>query len=369
MDKLHPTLRRIRLWIIGASLALVATVIGCLIWVSIDEKIPATGVVLAEQEYYLYAADEGVIQEFQSSEGAEVHSGDPILTLDSRDQENWKAQLQAEIKEATALLQLKQVQLEKISKMPLPREFWHARSELSEAEQKARHAAIDLERYQQLLDEKLASQSAYDERKLADELAKTELVKAHDRVAILDKGLEETIMKEALADLNSATARAERLKTDIHVCETQIERRHIRTPTDGRITLMVKRRTGERILKGEEIAHISRGEANRARLLVGESQVHRIQRGQHVRMKSNAFDFMRYGYIEGHVEEISLEPYPPAQRAGRDPANDAVQRGVYRVMAKIDRTPLPLPLGSSLDARIILRRTPLWQLLFPVRSR
>ena len=144
----------------------------------------------------------------------------------------------------------------------------------------------------------------------------------------------------------------------------QIERRQIHSPINGKITLMMKHRVGERVVKGEELVHISRGEANRAMLLVGESQMYRIRPDQPVRMKSNSFDVMRYGYIEGHVREVALEPSPAKQ----DPASNVIRQGTYRVMVKIDRTPVPLVLGSSLDAWIILRQMRLWQVLFPVQS-
>ncbi|MBI4027048.1 MAG: HlyD family efflux transporter periplasmic adaptor subunit [Verrucomicrobia bacterium] len=358
MEKLQSTLRKLRILIVAMTAGFALLVAALLALVKIDEKVPAVGVVLAERESYLYAPEDGLIETIHAYDAATVREGDPILTLDCRDQENLKTRIEAELKEATASFELKQAQLEKIAKLPLPKEFWHARSELSEAEQKLRHAALELKRYQQLLDEKLASQSDFDARKLAYDLEQAELMKVRDRVAVLDKGLEETIKKEALAELNTATARLERLKADLQVCQDQMERRKIRAPMGGRMTFLAKRRPGENVLKGDELAHICGGEANRARLLVGEAQVHRVKPGQRVRMKSNVFEFMRYGYIEAHVEEVALEPY------ARSPA-EANRAGAYRVMAKIDKTPVPLVLGSSLEARIILRQIALWRLLLP----
>ncbi len=358
MEKLQSTIRNIRFMIVSAVFGTGFVAVALLAFLPMDEKVPAVGVVLAEKDQYLYASDEGLIDSIQAFDGATVRRDDVILTLDSSNQTNWKSQLDAELKEANAALQLKQAQLEKIAKLPLPKEFWHARSELSEAGEKTRYAALELDRYQQLLDAKLASQSDYDARKLANDMALSELAKVRERVAILDKGLEETIKKEALAEFNTATARLERLKTDIQVCQDQVDRRKIKAPMDGRVTFLAKHRAGERVQKGEELVHLSSGEANRAQLLVGESQVYRIKPGQVVRMKSNMFEMMRFGYIEAHVDEVSLEPN------SRAPADNGSE-GRYRVMVKIDSSPVPLALGSSLEARIILRRVSLWRMLLP----
>jgi multidrug resistance efflux pump len=358
--KLHPQLRRFQMWILVAFVGLAVALVSIILLVPIDEKVPAVGVVMAEQEQYLYAPEDGIIQEIHAREGDTLKAGDLILTLDSREQENRKVQLEAELKEAAAQLQLKQAQLEKVSKLPLPKEFWHTRNELSEAEEKARHAALEMERYAQLLDQKVASESEYDERKTQYNLAKSEIAKAKTQVEVLNKGLEETIMKEALAELNSATAHVEKLKTDIWVCDSQIGRRKLCSSLkEGKLTLLSKRRIGEAVTKGEELAHVSSGDANRGKLFVGETQVHRIRKGQLVRMKSSVFDSLRYGYIEGHVEETALEPSSLK-------ADDSTREKTYRVMVRIDKTPVPLMLGSSLDARIILRHKPIWKLLFPV---
>lgn len=359
--KLRTQLRTIQMWVLAAFVGFTIAAASLVLWVPIDDKLPATGVVLAEQELYVYAPDDGIVQEIQAREGAEVKAGDLILTLDSREQENRKIQLEAELKEATAQLQLKQAQLEKVSKLPLPKEFWHARSELAEAEERARHAALEMERYEQLLNQKVASESEVSERKMKYTLAQSEIEKAKAQVEVLDQGLEATILKEALAELNSSTAHVEKLKTDIWVCDSQITRRQVRASIDGKVTLLTKRRIGEAVVKGEELAHVSRGEANRGKLFVHETQVHRIRKGQRVRMKSSVFDSLRYGYIEGHVEEVALEP-------STSKSDDAVQQKTYRVMTRIDQTPVPLVLGSSLDAKIILRRKPIWKLLLPVLS-
>ena len=105
--------------------------------------------------------------------------------FDSQDLENHHDQVLAQLKEAEAQLQLKRSQTERIAKLPLPKEFWHAQTELAAAQQKARYQGIERERYKQLLDAKLTSVSEFEARKLADELAAAELTNAMENVRVV----------------------------------------------------------------------------------------------------------------------------------------------------------------------------------------
>lgn len=358
MEKLKETAQQIKRRILLTVTLSLTVGAALLIWVPMDEKVMAHGVLLSEKESYLYAPEEGLITRVDAREGANVRAGDPILSLDTQELQKKKMEIEAQLQEAEATVRLKQARLEKISKLPLPKEFWYARSELVEMEQKRRHAALELERFDQLLKERLSSQSEYDAHKLADDLARSELDKARERVHILDRGLEESIRNEALADFQAATARLHHLKLDLSLCQEQMERRQLCSPMDGKIAFLMKCCVGKRVVKGEEIAHLWEGEATHARLFVNESQVHRIKPGQTIQMKSHVFEFMRYGYITAQVEEISMEPDLSCQETSSHERN-------YQVMARIEKSPQPLILGSGVEARIILQRVPLWRMLMP----
>ena len=95
------------------------------------------------------------------------------------------------------------------------------------------------------------------------------------------------------------------------------------------------------------------------KLFATEREYHRIKTGQRVLMTSPAFDRYRYGYIEGTVVATAIES---------EPQDSGGEKRVYRVHVRVDQTPQPLMLGSSVEADIILRRTPIWRLLLPVRD-
>ncbi len=358
MEHIQSALRRIRRWILVSGALFVLVGIGVMTLVPVDEKVRATGTVVAEDELYLYAPAVGVIQEIRACEGADVKTNEVILVLDTEDLQNQHDQLLAELKEADAQAQLKRSQMEHIAKLPLPKEFWYAQTQLAAAEQKARYTAEEHARYQQLFNSKLTSESELAARQLADQLAQADLANARANVHVINTGLEQSITTEALADLNSALAHVEKLKIDLAVCEREIARRRVRSPSDGKVTLLLKRRVGERVEKGEELVHVARGAARRARLFVGEPEIHRVHVGQEVRLSTPAFNSLRYGYIDGHIVERALEADPR-------PTDNPDQEARYLIKVQIDHTPIPLVLGASLNAEIILRRVPIWRLFLP----
>jgi len=76
-------------------------------------------------------------------------------------------------------------------------------------------------------------------------------------------------------------------------------------------------------------------------------------------MSSMAFDPLRDGYIEGRVESVALQPESSvAPATGADVPS-------YRIIVAVDHSPQVLVGGSRVEAKVILRRVPLWRLLFP----
>ena len=137
-------------------------------------------------------------------------------------------------------------------------------------------------------------------------------------------------------------------------CLAAIERCVIRAPADGIVTLLSKRRPGVKVTRGEDLAHLAHGAPVRVDIYCGENQYHRVRPGQRVLMRSNSFDALRHGYIEGTVQRVGIEP---------EIREDGEPR--FHVVALIEHAPQPLVLGSTVEARIIIRRTPLWRLILP----
>jgi hypothetical protein len=111
------------------------------------------------------------------------------------------------------------------------------------------------------------------------------------------------------------------------------------------------------VTAGEKLAHISRGPANRVKILLAEEKIIRVAPGQQVIMRPLSIPWFKYGHAHGTLRNVSTEPSLP----------DGNQTGPQRYEATVDITdsPVPLALGSTVDADVILRRRPLWQLFIP----
>lgn len=354
-NNIHSRLRRLRLVIIllaticGTSMVLLAA------FMPVDEKVRATGSIHPDDDTHLYSPMESLVEQILVAEGNEVESGDVILILDTHPFEERLAQLAGEEREAQADLELKRAQLERTAKMPLPAALWNAWDELGASRELLRQREASLERYQTLFDEGLVSAEELAQRQMSRDEAALELRRFEQRVEMLDEGLEESIMEEMNAALSAATARLMRLKTERDLLKHNIERCHIRAPMSGMVTHLSKSRVGEKVERGEKLAHISHGTPNRAELRVGETQIHRLEPGQRVLMRSGVFDSFRHGRMEGEVERVGVEALP-------EPGANGPQ---YRVSVRIDQTPVRVALGSSVEAEIYIDRTPLWRLMFP----
>ncbi len=347
-------LKRVRrVIVIMVSLSLL-TGLGFLFFVPVDEKVRARGRVRALAESYVCAAADGIIDKILVHEGDYVTAGSVLALIDSSQQQGELRKVEAQIIRAEAELRLKQKQLETASKIPLPREYRHMEEDFEIAKKKFEQTRIDLERARSLGKEGAVSKHFIESAELAHALAETELQKAEKSLELVRKGLERTILSEAEAEVKTAEENLRILQVQRATLLEEIERRMVRAPEDGIVTLNLKRIPGERVVKGDDLFHIAHGQELAVRLYATEREYHRIRTDQKVLMTTPVFDRFRHGYIEGKVIRKALEAEPHLSGSS-----------YYRITALVEHTPQPLPLGAEVEADIILRRVPLWRLLLP----
>jgi len=327
-----------------------------LIFIPIDEKVHATGRIHAERETYVRAAIDGILQDRKVEIGDEVEAGAVLAEFDASAPKGQLQTLEARISQARAELRLKKSKLEKMLKLPLPQEFRHTDEDYEIAKRKREQSRIDLERLNSLGDVGAVSKHYQETAQLALALAEAEFQKAENNRRIIQRGLEETILNEARAEIAATEENLRILEVERTELQAEIERHSVRAPEAGTVTLILKRSPGEMARKGDDLFHIAHGRRRFVRLFATERQYHRIARGQSVLMTSPAFDRLRHGHIRGTIVHTAIE-------AETSPTGESEK--VYRVIASIDHTPQPLMLGTSIDAEIILRRAPLWRLLLP----
>lgn len=356
------SLRKVRALIIYVASFCALLLLGLLIFVPIDERISASGRIRAERDSYLFSPADGLLEKVHADIGETVSAGDPVITLDTTDLQAQLSRLLAQIELAQAELDLEKAHLETTLKLPLPKDFWHVQEEMTAAIEKLRQSEIELERSVSLHGKGLISTQELERDRLNLEMAKGEEKKVAEKLRVLNEGFKDSLLNQATARYRTEVSELKALRTEERILQEQIARHTIRAPYDGVVTLLLKVRPGEKVGKGEKLVHVSHGEPDRVDLFVGETQIHRLRPGQYVRMQSSSFDSLRFGYIEGEVVEVPQEPEDSQSSGGMPIAS------VYRVKAQVKKTPQPLVIGSTVDARITLQRSPLWHLLLPVRD-
>lgn len=347
-------------WTVGIVVAVLA---GVLIFVPIDERVMAQGVVRSERDTYLYAPVDGILDKVLAWEGTALRAGDPVLQLDDTQLREELRKIEARIAKARNDLDLQVAHLQRTERLPLPPEFWHIRQEIALAAERIRQADAEAARARGLHEKGLMSAQDLERADLAADVARAEQEKLRERLRVVEEGLEGSILTEANAQIASAQAALEALEIERSLCLEAIERLVIRTPADGTVTLVNVRRPGARIERGDDLAHIAHGDSRRVDLFADEMHFHRVRPGQRVVMRSRGFDPLRFGYVEGRVVRVATEP--------EDKPPELVDDGEgpeFRVVAAIESTPQPLPLGSTVEGKIIIRRVPLWRTFFPPPS-
>jgi len=354
-------IRAMRRMVIGLFILSGTILFGLLLFVPVDERIMATGTISSERDTYLHAPEDGVLKEILAWEGEKVAKGQPVLQLDDTLHQAELKQIEANMEKARSELEFQKARLERTTRLPLPKEFWHMQEELGIARERIRQSTVELQRSTELHAKGLLSQQEVERSRLAVEIARSEESKTQDKLRILGEGLESTILTEAGAEIHNAQTALRALEIQRDLSRESIERCILRSPADGVVTLLNKRRPGQRVLRGEDLAHVAHGEATRVQIFAGENQYHRVKPGQRVLMKSKSFDTLRHGYIEGRVVRVAIEPETETEEPAAGPA--------YRVVAQVEKTPQDLVIGSTVEARIVIQRIPLWKLLLPETMR
>lgn len=341
-------IRRLVIWSAASTLGILAALLAFL---PLDERVLAHGTIRPGDESRLHAPRHGILDNLSAKEGDFVSEGSEILRMETGELQERLHRLDAEIQKARSQLENRQSLLAAREHLPLPAELRDAAEESALSNEQVRHAQITLDRASELYSKGVSSKREVEKAELELQVAKTRRNIALKRLGVVKQGLGESILGGSRAEVLSASSECVALEVEREGCLEDIKNSVLKAPRSGRITRLAKRHPGEEILRGEMLVRIVHGDSLQAELLCGENQFHRVRPGQRVLMRSHAFDHMRSGYVEGVVRSVSLEP-----EEGQNPP-------AYKVQVDIEKSPEPLVVGSSVDARILLRRAPLWRIL------
>lgn len=147
-------------------------------------------------------------------------------------------------------------------------------------------------------------------------------------------------------DERRADTEMARLQAQIREVRERISRATITAPSGGVVlTEQLERLAGSYVREGETLMEVGEVGEWRVTMLVPERDVHKISRGDRVRLEVQAFGQRDRRQLEGRVSHVSAEPFgAPGGGGGGDAAGGAAQAtrattapGLYRVVASLDR--------------------------------
>lgn len=228
---------------------------------------------------------------------------------------------------------------------------------------------------QQLLDEKLIPQLEVLEKQRQMESVKGDLATARQALVSAQSAIVEAqgkvleaqgrFRRRASDELSTAERQLASVSEDLSRAKVQRSRTTVRAPTDGVIKGLRNPSPGWVVKPGESIMEVVPDKDQitvEARLSPSDRGY--VHNGQTARLKISAYDYLRYGSVDGKVTLVGAD-------ADNDPSNPA-QRTYYRVLVSADemfvgKPEHPITAGMEAQVDLLVGRDPfIWYILRPV---
>jgi multidrug resistance efflux pump len=311
--------------------------------------------VRPRQEVPLHSLVDAVVLELPVEDGDNVQEGESLVVLDDMDVRNQLASLQDSLLLKQADLAVSQRGLDRLRVAPLPDSYRFTALDLERARSRLASAEESLARQESLYEKGLASDQDLTDAKATVSMATVDLKTAQSRDELVKAGMAETILREAEAGVARIQAEAEVLGNQINRTKELLSRYRITSPVAGRVVLVTKKR-GEPVSRGELVIEVATGEERRVFLRVPERDIVKVQKGQTVHLYSSQFPYRQYGIAYGQV--YMVENW--AQTSATD--SPIVGRS-YEVRAYMTKAPYILPLGSSVQGEIQVGKKQIYRIL------
>lgn len=167
--------------------------------------------------------------------------------------------------------------------------------------------------------------------------------------------------------------RLEKLTQELAKQTHRHELLELKAPQDGRVKDLATHTAGTVVQPGTILMTlVPEGESLRAEVWLSNADVGFVREGQPVKLKLSAFQFQKYGMVDGEVEHVAAD----AAEAGASPAERENPQMAYRTSVKLrqqtliaDGLPYRLAAGMQVSAEVKLgERTILEYLLSPVQK-
>ncbi len=278
----------------------------------------------------------GIVEKVYVTWGSMVKAGDPLFTIDSR---STKAELA--IREAS--LRAAEQQLAKLEQLPRVEDVPPAEARVAEARANLEDARSQLAKMEAVADRRAISEEEFTRRRNAVAAAEARLAEAASSLALLKAGAWKPDLEIARANVASAKAAVEQVRTDL-------ERLTVLAPITGQV-LQQNIRVGEFAQAGALATPL---------ILLGETGT------LHVRVDVDENDAWRVtpnakatAYVRGNrdlsteLTFVRIDPYVIPKRSLTGDSIERVDTRVLQVIYAFPRTALPqVYVGQQMDVFI-----------------
>ncbi|MBI4641831.1 MAG: efflux RND transporter periplasmic adaptor subunit [Candidatus Tectomicrobia bacterium] len=242
---------------------------------TIDEKIPLTGDVLAQSQVQLLSQISGIIEKITVDRGDRVKAGQVIAKIDDRE-------FVSQVKQAQAALDMARAKWEQVQSGARPEEIGAVEEQVRQARANYENAKANLERVKQLFDQKLTSQSQFDEAQTRYTTSLAAYTSTQGNLKLIKEGARKEDRDSVLAQVRQAEA-------NLELAQTRLKNTTFTAPFDGVIgtryidlgALVSPNRPLVDIINIDEVKVIAR---------IVEREVGKIK--------------------SGNLAELSVDPYP-----------------------------------------------------------
>lgn len=317
-----------------AGLLLLAVLGGVGMLIPVPRHIPATGYVITETYAEVRPVTSGVVVAVPVSSGEEVQAGDVLCRLDDSEDE-------ALLEEARS--RVHQVRAQRIQREA---EIQEQKRDLANATALARlraeHAGSVLKRLEDLVAKGLAPGSALEDANLTAQVARAEVDSLERKdPSVFDKELD--VLGDELAAREQTVERL----------QARMRSRTILAPLSGQI-VRHDFNVGELVRPDLVLFEVFGGEVSVLKLKVPERYAMRVQSGQPYRARLASLRGRNREKFEGEVQSL---------RNVIESDGSSLYRAAY---CRFDRNGLPVPPGTSAEARIYYGTSNLWLYLFGI---
>lgn len=255
----------------------------------------------------------GRVAQMRFEEGDSVHAGDVMAVLD-------KAPFQHDLDLATAQLEARRANYQKMQAGSRPEDIAQARARVAEQEAGLKNAERIYERQKSLLKKDVASEQAYEDALANKSEAKARLASARAALDLALAGFRKEDIRAAEGELHAAEAQVEQARTRLQDTE-------VIAPADGTVLTRVVE-PGAIVAAGATVYSVSLGSPVWVRTYVSEPDLSRVHPGMPVLVSTDGGN-----QYHGHVGFIS----PDAEFTPKTVQTTALRTDlVYRVRVIVD---------------------------------